>query len=378
MIKIRCSELPRIMSCPASLDVGDVQVRSSGENASIGTAVHEVMADIIRAGNFKMPELYPYSSRNGVEVEDISFLCWRGLNYWKSKGPYLSDVDVEQEGSIEICGKILLTGHADISALFPTGSTLIIDWKTGSERDHKEQLMGYACIEGLGSCYGEKDVTVVVVNLRENVDDIRVYSKEQLRTFLDSLVATFEMENKTYDPRNDNCDYCPRRIECPARQGMMKSAAAVMEYHGKTGALSTREGLALAYEKSKQLESSLEEYNEALKMTIYDSGDITLPDGRILTLEECERVKITPSQDFFERFQWAMNKEGEGLSFNEAMKIIGEDAFTVKKQAAIKAVLAAAPKGEKDAAAERFMKELREAGCVKTTKFDKIVCKKGE
>ena len=94
----------------------------------------------------------------------------------------------------------------------------------------------------------------------------------------------------------------------------------------------------------------------------------------MLTLEECERETILIGEQFLD--SWSSIRDEN--NFLEISNVIGAEAFTVKKQAVIKAIRDAAPKGKKDEAEERFMKELRAAGCVKNTKFEKIVCRKGD
>ncbi len=370
MITIRCSSLPRIMSCPASLDVGEVQTQSSNENASIGTAVHDVIADIIRSGDFKMPDLYPYAARHGVDVEDISFLCWRGLAIWKQYAPMLKNVEVEREHETAISDEIELTGHPDVTATLESGQGVIIDWKTGSEKDCVDQLLGYAALCFTGN---PKGVKVIVANLRENMSDVRNFESEDIDQFIEGGSEIVGMKNKPYNPTADNCQYCPRRLDCPAKEKAAKLAVMEMTVVNKNNSLTTPEQLAGLYDSAASLSRTLEQYKDALKMAVKDAGSITLPDGRVLTLEECERETISANCDFWLTAQTFIG----GTEEAETADKIGEDAFTVKKQAVIKAVRDAAPKGEKDAAEKRFMKELRSAGCVKTTKFDKIVCRKG-
>ncbi len=370
MITIRCSSLPRIMSCPASLDVGEVQIQSSSENARIGTAVHEVMADIIRAGDFHMPELYPYADQNGVEVEDISFLCWRGLSIWKQYAPVLQNVEVEQERATVISDEIELTGHPDVTATMEIGQGVVIDWKTGVEKECVDQLLGYAALCFTGNPQGVK---VIVANLRENVADVRNFESEDIDKFIEGGTAVVGMKKKPYNPTSENCQYCPRRLDCPAKAKFAESSVMAMESVHSNHSLTTPEQLAGLYDAAASLSRTLEQYKDALKMAVKDAGSITLPDGRVLTLEECERDTISANCDFWLTAQTFIG----GTEEAETADKIGEDAFTVKKQAVIKAVRDAAPKGEKDAAEERFMKELRSAGCVKTTKFEKIVFRKG-
>ncbi len=392
MITIRCSSLPRIMSCPASLEVGEVQIQSSSDNASIGTAVHEVMADIIRAGDFQMPELYPYASRNGVEVEDIRFLCWRGLSWWKKYAPSLSEIDVETEEEIsigripdhiifdramQVSGeRIFLSGHADITAYDSDGVGIVIDWKTGSERDQLEQLKGYALLKFGGEKKGAK---VIVINLRENISEVYppeggVYTRDQLDSFADEIYELVCSESKPYNPIIKNCQYCPRRLECPAKEKLAESSVMAMASVHSNHSLTTPEQLAGLYDAAASLSRTLEQYKDALKMAVKDAGSITLPDGRVLMIEECERETIQFDGYFTDIVSSELSDENNVF---EAIGKIGSENITVKKQAVIKAIRDAAPKGEKDEAEERFMKELRAAGCVKTTKFCKIVCRRG-
>ncbi len=387
MITIRCSSLPRIMSCPASLEVGEVQIQSSSDNASIGTAVHEVMADIIRKslsgtkdpqGFPQMPELYPYADRHGVEVDDIRFLCWRGLEIWKQYAPMLQNVEVEREYATDISEEIELTGHPDVTATLESGQGVIIDWKTGTDRESFNQLIGYAALCFTGNTEGVK---VIVANLRENMAEVRNYESDQIDEFGDKISSVVRSGSNQYNPTVENCQYCPRRISgCPAREIMVQSAMSALYPLGTTESkIENVRRLGEIYKKSKVLEKALEEYSSALKIAIRDSGEITLPDGLVLKLEECERETITADIGFF-RTCYSMlhdnDHEGNYDSPECTMEIIGSNAFTVKKKEVIKAVRSAAPKGEKDAAEERFMKELRAAGCVKTTKFEKIVCMK--
>ncbi len=380
MITIRCSSLPRIMSCPASLEVGEVQIQSSSDNASIGSAVHEVMADIIRSGDFNMPDLYPYSARHGVDVEEIRFLCWRGLAIWKQFANSLVDIDVENEEKTAIEStengtyKTFLTGHVDVSAKMydeeDEGRGVIIDWKTGIERDSDAQLMGYAALHFLGWPVGVK---IITANLRENIVTIFDKTDEDIYQFVESVADVVNMEQKPYNPTADNCQYCPRRLDCPAKAKLAESSVMAMASVHSNHSLTTPEQLAGLYDAAESLSRTLEQYKDALKMAVKDEGSLKLTDGRVLTLEECERETISANCDFWLTAQTFIG----GTEEAETADKIGEDAFTVKKQAVIKAVRDAAPKGEKDAAEKRFMKELRSAGCVKTTKFDKIVCRKG-
>lgn len=146
MQTIRCSALPRILSCPASLRAPEIEINTAGEAATIGTAAHEFYAEMVRR-NLDHPadSLFALAEKHDVDADELSMLAWAGLTAWRTIRDRIDVTAVESELSGTDAGSYTLTGHPDMVGRLRADPTtgVIVDWKTGhKEATYLPQLHG--------------------------------------------------------------------------------------------------------------------------------------------------------------------------------------------------------------------------------------------
>jgi hypothetical protein len=126
-------------------------------------------------------------------------------------------------------GGLNLTGHPDLMDCVD-GCVLIGDWKTSFiEGDHANQLRAYAYLGILHyRNLGVECDRAWMAQLRVRSGDIisEACTWEQLQRWY--AWAVQRMQEDTYNPSPANCEYCPRRLECPGRKAMLADAASVL------------------------------------------------------------------------------------------------------------------------------------------------------
>lgn len=378
---IRASSLPRIMACPASMQVPEIVISTSSPVADMGTAVHAVMADIITQRLDSVPDLESYITRYDVDRDELRFLAWRGFNIWTQFRDRLEpeSVKCEEEHTWDVSfrDRVRLSGHIDVYAKMTDSDTIVvIDWKSGyNERNYVDQLMGYAyliwpCFPPPVTCSESFKIKIITAWMRSGKWDVLDVSSKDLDTFEKRLRGALLNTERAYSPNDEHCVYCPRALECPARAQLIQSAAHSLTLmgDGDTTALTDRQKLAMVYDQSKMLERALELYGTALRTTIQDNGPLELSDGRVLTLQSNTRDTI-----HFEDATVSVLTEYLGVSSAlGVMEELGPGAVTVKKKALLDAVSKIAPRGSKSDAKKRVLEDLNSAGCVTTTKFIKL------
>jgi hypothetical protein len=240
VMKLRCSELDRVMACPASAypQPGETQIdHESGDAAKVGTAVHAVMADVVRQGWRTVPDVRPYCEDAGCSDSetDVRILSYAGMKFLNEYRAFLSDSPFV-EGSFAIdapWGK--LTGHADILDYVEAGGeriVYVIDWKTGDKTEddrYRYQMLGYGAL-GLNA-YADRavdKVKVIVAWLRAQEATVRTYRASDVEQFIDmDLPRALNWDGQTYTP-GDACRYCHRVAACPGRRDLMLAAVEVL------------------------------------------------------------------------------------------------------------------------------------------------------
>lgn len=381
MNKIRCSSLPRVMSCPASLIVPRVMINSSDDVAEIGSAVHEVLSNIVTTGSDSVPDLASYIKKYDLDEagqKDLKFLAWRGLSIWNTFKTQIDPetISCEAELTAGISDEWLLSGHVDVSGRLAGRDTfVVVDWKAGYvERQYAPQLMGYAYLLfhrvsawSLGGSISPLSFKIVTAWLRDGSWDVKDVSENDIADFRNRLVKLIESPDKAYSPDDGNCLYCPRSSECPAKTQMVRSAADAFYplQEKSSAALTPRERLASVYEQSLLLGRALENYKKALKTTVASDGPLSLPDGRVLTLESQERETILFGPEILDvAAPYLALREPSPKALVEE---VGREAFTIRRKDLLDAVSRHAERGQKSAAIKSFMAEIAEAGCVKTS-----------
>lgn len=299
MQTIRCSDLPRTMKCPGWLTIhSDLVIGSSGDDAALGTAAHELYAKMVVADCPASQELTGFiAQKHGVAVDDLARLLWGGWNIWKEISGRLEVIGVELERvKANFADGVTLTGHLDLQAQdVETGDLVVLDWKSGHlESDYHDQLMGYAYLAMLTQKEIE-NVLVMTAYTALGVTSVRRYARSQIMDWYESLARTLQEPVKPFRP-GTVCVYCPHATICPARRRMLCAAADDVSAIIKSQSFDASRGVAKLAALKPQvdvLRKALEAYDKQLKDAVKSCGAVPLNEDEELFLRVEER-KVAP------------------------------------------------------------------------------------
>ena len=363
--KVRCSALPRIMACPASAGIPEFPMDVAGSAAALGTAVHAVLAELIARQGEKdesgiTPEsidLFRQAEEHGVEADELRRLTWSGWRMWEQIEDRIDGIEVELEMH-SIVGHVDLRGHADVSASVcgKPGTVFIHDWKSGwKEKGYLPQLKGYGLLRLLRDA-AASSVIVSVGWLRTGILDVFEFTRDELVAFGQELAGIMGDDCPKFSPSEAACEYCPMKMQCPARRELMVAAGrdllmisgALVQDASSTEI--TPSMLVSLYPKSRMLKKLIEEYESHLKAAAEAAGgSIACEEGEI-SLTECSRKTITYAPEVMAQFMTP-----------EALESLRP---TVTKTALEKAVSDSASKGQKGVRKEACFAALAAAGCI--------------
>lgn len=365
---IRCSALPRIISCPASMIEPEVRINTDSAAAQMGTAFHAFMAAHIDGPNGESPEYYlrqTMGEPSDEQVDEAYFLARRGQVIWDTFAAELQNVRTELAMETVLANGARLSGHLDVIGCRggDEADRVIIDWKTGrSERSFRNQLLGYALLDyttnGLQPDVRYKIITAYPRYGNWDVDEIEA---GEIMAFAERLddICKVPPAARNHAPSVYNCQYCPRAHECPARNALIKSALAAFT-DPKTTIMNSRDRLIAAFPKYKALTKVVDEFKEALRFEIEAHGPLDLEDGTKLSFKEYERETILYSNKMMD----LCNAAADGLDWNAIL--------TVKSKALFDAVGKAAGRGKGKAAKEAMNSILKESGCIETKTYTRM------
>lgn len=316
----RCSSLPRICECTASIEYeqaeSNVRIDSKSEVSRLGDASHEFYAPMILNSLNDPGDLFDLATKHNVNEAELRMLCWNGIREWKKIRDRIDVWNVEGKmghtisSAYDIQKPIFkLTGHPDVIGRLKDDTTtaVIIDWKTGyKEAAYIPQLKGYALLDL--HIYGnpnhprfkeEREFSIpmryllVVVWTRLGFTETFEFQDTDIMDFREELINIFQNETKTYSPSDSNCMYCPMAGACPARREFMQSAGrdllAIAGDNAKHEI--THESLVKLYSQSRMLKKAVTQYENALKQAVDDAGGKLIVDGEELSFEESETTK---------------------------------------------------------------------------------------
>lgn len=347
-MKIRCSSLPRVMACPASKQAPDVDIDESSELATIGTAVHKVMARIVTDNLDGVPD--------DVKDSDVKRMAWNGLRLWQKFRDDAKVLYVESELTSDI-----IKGHPDV--VFLANDRLVaLDWKTGYiQKSYEEQLKGYLYLADFNAPEGtELDGYVGVTGWLRWRDsyDVAHYDQSDLVDFKRKVEAA--LQNDTYSP-GDHCTYCPLFHDCDA---LTKQAGSLIaRFTGTENLPSDPVLLGNAYEAWTQFKKFSYQYEKLLKATINTDGMVPLPDGTRLVYEDKVQHPIKASDE----------------TVNIIMNLVGEkvwDAVSISKSAVEKVIKQEVVKGQGAKMIRNIMAQLDEAGLIEEKTVRQLTVRK--
>lgn len=225
-IEIRCSSLHRPMNCMGYLSMQDLTKMEAGQPAKDGTAVGELLSDMIRQRTLK-PSV-GHSASNGVYLdEDMWFYASRTYEELvkTSQG---NNIETEERIDWVTTSGIKIRGQFDIS--YTVGDTLFVeDLKYGwGIVDVKEnwQLIGYA----IGQVYRLQSLTgYVPAKICFRIHQPRPYHEEgtirtweitfqqlgEYKTQIENTMLAIAAGDKTLST-SKSCKYCEAVNVCPA------------------------------------------------------------------------------------------------------------------------------------------------------------------
>jgi hypothetical protein len=367
----RASALPRELACPASHVEPDetlaIPLVDGGEDADLGSAVHEVLALWIANGRME-EKIHEASQHWGVDSEDVAKLSWTGWRLWQSLERFFPSPTAEVGmGPEHACASVVFTGHIDLVSIDAGVRQLrLLDWKTGYlDTDFTSQLKAYGWL-ALRRWPHLESVYACTVRIRAGEIDGNLWSREELDLWAAESAA--RLANPGYSP-GSHCRYCPRRLGCPAIASYLRQAAwsllSTEEFGGawsETG-ITSPQTMADMLDHIKSLEAVMENVKSAIKDAVAAaSGRLETDDGRELVLSRQERRKIaaTPASHKI------LTTIG-GMTEDEWYQVL-----TVGKTKTKEIVKSHAPRGSKGTAAKEVIDALSESGQLSTQFIEKL------
>lgn len=360
------SRAARVLLCPASKSAPDLPMTSSGELASLGSAVHEVLADVVRDNMDNIPDLHKYASKWAVkDLDELRMLCYFGLQAWRDIRTSLTVKEIELQMRFEF-PEFILSGKADVIGETKDLELCVLDWKSGYiEIDTRDQLMSYLYLASLDDPDRDEFKGVTVWLRSREIHVIEVLREDLIEWFSELRLA---MRSDMYNP-GSHCQYCPLAHECKARATLVQSAATDMMEVTAGNVPATPQQLAELYPRSRLLKRALEKYDDILKQMLIEHGAMPTGDGRFIGMADAKRESIQ-----FAKAHKPLMAE-LGLSFDELMDTLG-NSISVSKKAIQDQAAAQAVRGQKGKAKAAIIELLRDAGAVSVKEFKKLSASK--
>jgi hypothetical protein len=280
MKTIRCSSLPLLFSCGASLSPPEhAAYQPPGDAADLGTRVHAELARHV-AGEDSEP------------AEDTRFLFWSGAKMWRELAPEFPSPMTEVSLSYDFA-EWSCTGHVDVVSV--VGSEIrILDWKSGfKDSDYREQMCGYCALSLL--MYPEIErATATIVWLRTGEIERYTMTRADLPRWEADVSEALE---RTEDP-GPHCDYCQRSHECHARNAMVRrDVATVLDMGTEEAAASVAilppAEIVQLLSKAKMVAACADRIKDAIKAHVETVGEV-VGDGKRLALVSENRRSLDP------------------------------------------------------------------------------------
>ena len=347
MKTIRCSQLPILAECLGMLGEDYTAVSVTLPAATEGSLIHAQIAHWIKTG----------------EEPDDGQPTYRTLKMFKkvlTESEYkprfklhTSTAAVEEELLAEL-GGCLISGHPDLFGLLdPELSIDLYDWKTGwnVEGDHVDQLKGYAYI--LFELYNPNTIRAIIIR-RDCTAQMWVWTQDDLLEWGQQLAARLEnWDGKTFRT-GKHCQYCPRRLDCPAHRHLVRAAVSAFSAPDIQFDLTDPATCIKLWNMSGVVEKAVSQVRDLIKIQLKTAGDEGLvADGERIYLQPQTKRTVDPVQ------AWYILEDEIGQEPLAGCVNIG----LTKLETALRAV---APRGEKENNVQRVMNRLKEANALVT------------
>ena len=347
VLKIRCSSTGRSVNCPGSLIKSHSPFDAPNDFGTAGSAAHEALMHLAEGIE---PDLEAIAAKYSVDLEELSMRYYFGRKIWNGIQKMFPNPEAEHyvsgfagEGWYSQGTTDLLSRSYDEAGVLLTMA--VLDWKTGRSNDeHEHQLLSYAANAvaqyGMPASGYVGGLEVHVLNFETFGHKFDLKDIEWLRGRLNSSV-----EHKRRFAPGLHCKFCPRTLQCDARERWLRSGATSLVELPKGEITPTV--LAHLYPRFKVLEKAMKDYASLLNEAL-DDGPIDMGDGTqmIMTRKVEERISYKETSPLFEDFSNDERATFLTVSKGKLLDLIGN-----KKES-----------GTKKAAKEAFIEQVRGKG----------------
>jgi hypothetical protein len=299
------SKLPLAMTCAASVTLD--RADSVNEASDDGLDIHQFMRDLASMSREEALARVPERVRERCEAIDLEALP---VQRWEAEVAFAYDVATETTrlvgydigrnyGPRESDTELFVT--VDAYALDElAGRVFVGDWKTGrrqvtSARDNWQLRLG-ALAAARYAMVDQADAAVVRLpdGGRPWVDPVSWddFDLSMFASDLRELVRRLQEPARIIPVTGEHCRFCPAFASCPAQGRLIAKLALTPEQvEQEVLALLTDENAALAYERWRTVDATLQRVKSAL-YTYASSHPIHLPDGSVFGRVETEREEL--------------------------------------------------------------------------------------
>lgn len=387
-ITLRCSQLDRLMACPASVlqpaaNPNMTQVEAAHDAAGMGSAVHEALAEWINRETYDAATIM---NRHGVQdAETFEMLTFAGIKLWGKLAPHFDHARTEVEASEKLAENATLTGTMDVLSPVGHSKAIIADWKTGFiDNGHDKQMTGYAYLiwRYLGA---REDITIkgVLGYLRHNYFKTMTFKAEDFHEFEHELVRNILPNPGRYVP-GTQCEFCPIRHGCDARTKVARSTIDAMSYPAGLESPDTYEQAREMLTNLTPETRNLPHVGELVSQLMFRIrlAEQAVEECRSLIKDAAERVGGIPMPDGVHELA-VETSERRNLDTSAAMPVLRKFLSNAKIHAAANlsitklesAVAADAPRGMKRKQIEDLNTELDRAGAVRLSPIKRLTMK---
>jgi hypothetical protein len=375
LIYLRCSALPLALKCPGSVRRGVIPINASNDAADVGTAGHDGLATMVRAGRVDWDGVPELASKHAVDEKELRGLLALGAKLWeqiRDSFPNVHAESLDDPGLRVRRGRVVLTGHPDLISISGLKAH-VGDWKTGRlDSDYREQLRGYMVLV-LEAVAALTEAFAGILWVRDQ--DYEPHRME--RADLDKWWARIDAEivnwDGTYKPFTNCHLYCPRGHECPAANAQARRDMAIIMDQDLPGQLedaptlremirSEPDKVVKLVELARAAEKNAKRALDAIKAEVIRAGDIEGKEKRLTLLDRDER--ILSAWEAFPVLQEVL----EDAEMSEVISISLPKAEEI--------VAKKAGKGNGAQAKRELFAKLNEAGAIKTSTSRALVIRR--
>ena len=292
--RTRGSSADRIYHCAGAIGHDGPAINEHSPEAKTGQVAHYGLALLVLGIDFDIDAL----CEQAPDPETARVAIFTGIKIWKDVNPLFPGALTEQrlEGRVTqgTCDVISLTYDNDELVKMAIG-----DWKLAdSGNGHPYQLRAYAAaaMDQFGSP-SSGYVNLGEFWLLDGERNLEQVSVDEVAEFVAHMERQHAQAGKQF-AAGPWCRFCPARMECPARDSYVRSAAhALAEF--SPGVVS-REALATLWDRAALLKKALLEYDKAVAIAL-DDGPLDIGGGRRVEWHDSEQLvfcKPTEALDF--------------------------------------------------------------------------------